>query len=401
MWQARVDLFRDIEKALDEDPASEIAQALAARWRAQQDEASGGDSEIKEALLQGWANRGHWPASMRWQVEGLHMMAFERFEKAADFLDRAVASGTPETKQEEASEELAQNGMRRETVPDRTEGARRALCASMTNIRRGAVETLLAEFDEEMASTRRMLERVPEDKLAWKPRERSSTLAKLASHITAIPIPPLLLMNMTLGKKPSDVTSRAELLERFDKNLAEGREALSYANDALLDKVIPVMPGVSKPLMHVLRSRVMNHLIHHRGQLSVYLKLLDVALPGMYGPSADEKSWSGNGRDRAQLYVPLLEARFIHSTAFGYHREAVTKKPTVKQGQYLAFIFHYTKIHRCAPAEADMQDYFRVTPPSVHQMVLTLEANGFIDRVPGKARPIRVLIPPEDLPSLE
>ena len=77
------------------------------------------------------------------------------------------------------------------------------------------------------------------------------------------------------------------------------------------------------------------------------------------------------------------------------------KIPTAKQGQYLAFIFYYTKIHKCAPAEADMQQYFRVTPPSVHQMVLTLEANGFIERVPGKARSIRLLIAQEDLPTLE
>ena len=88
-------------------------------------------------------------------------------------------------------------------------------------------------------------------------------------------------------------------------------------------------------------------------------------------------------------------------TTFGYNREAVTKRPTAKQGQYLAFIFFYTKIHKCAPAEADMQNYFQVTPPSVHQMVLTLEANGFIERVPGKARSIRLLIPWEDLPTLE
>jgi Mn-dependent DtxR family transcriptional regulator len=79
----------------------------------------------------------------------------------------------------------------------------------------------------------------------------------------------------------------------------------------------------------------------------------------------------------------------------------VTKKPTAKQGQYLAFIFHYTKIHRVAPAETDMQRYFQVSPPSVHQMVVTLEANGFIERVSGKARSIRLLIPREDLPDLE
>ena len=80
----------------------------------------------------------------------------------------------------------------------------------------------------------------------------------------------------------------------------------------------------------------------------------------------------------------------------------MTKKPfTAKQGQYLAFIFYYTKIHGYAPAEADMQNYFRVSPPSVHQMVLTLEANGFIQRVPGQGRSIRLLIPREMLPDLE
>ncbi len=71
------------------------------------------------------------------------------------------------------------------------------------------------------------------------------------------------------------------------------------------------------------------------------------------------------------------------------------------QGQYLSFIHLYTKLHRRPPAEADMQAYFRVTPPSVHQMVLALEARGAIRRVPGKARSIEVLLPPDELPALE
>lgn len=81
----------------------------------------------------------------------------------------------------------------------------------------------------------------------------------------------------------------------------------------------------------------------------------------------------------------------------------MTNKPpyTVKQGQYLAFIFHYTKIHGVAPSESDMQKYFKVSPPSVHQMVVTLEANGFIAKVPGQGRSIRLIIPEEDLPKLE
>ena len=77
------------------------------------------------------------------------------------------------------------------------------------------------------------------------------------------------------------------------------------------------------------------------------------------------------------------------------------KKPyTQKQGQYLAFIYYYRKIHGRAPAEAEMQQYFRVSPPSVHQVVLTLEARGLIARTAGQARSIRLLIPPEELPDL-
>jgi SOS-response transcriptional repressor LexA len=74
---------------------------------------------------------------------------------------------------------------------------------------------------------------------------------------------------------------------------------------------------------------------------------------------------------------------------------------TKKQGQYLAFIHNYTKLHGRPPAEADMQRYFGVTPPSVHQMVVTLERRGFIERIPGKARSIRVLVPTAELPPLE
>lgn len=77
------------------------------------------------------------------------------------------------------------------------------------------------------------------------------------------------------------------------------------------------------------------------------------------------------------------------------------KKPyTGKQGQYLAFIYYYGKIHGRAPAEAEMQQYFRTSPPAVHQMILTLEARGLIERTPGQARSIRRLIPPADLPDL-
>jgi repressor LexA len=79
---------------------------------------------------------------------------------------------------------------------------------------------------------------------------------------------------------------------------------------------------------------------------------------------------------------------------------AATPEYTKKQGQYLAFIYHYTKIHGRPPAEADMQVYFRVTPPTVHQMVLRLHERGFISRVPGQPRSIKVLVPHTQLPEL-
>jgi len=81
--------------------------------------------------------------------------------------------------------------------------------------------------------------------------------------------------------------------------------------------------------------------------------------------------------------------------------EPMRGRPSEKQGQYLAFIYYYTKIHREPPSEAEMQRYFRVTPPAVHQMVLSLARNGFIERTPGKPRSIKVLLPRRDLPDLE
>lgn len=79
----------------------------------------------------------------------------------------------------------------------------------------------------------------------------------------------------------------------------------------------------------------------------------------------------------------------------------MSSRYTRLQGQYLAFIYYYSKIHECAPAEADMQAYFKVSPPSVHQMILTLERNGLIKHTPGEARSIRLLLAREDLPDLE
>ena len=83
------------------------------------------------------------------------------------------------------------------------------------------------------------------------------------------------------------------------------------------------------------------------------------------------------------------------------HEMKMKARYTRQQGQYLAFIFHYTKIHEYAPAEADMQNYFRVSPPSVHRMILTLAAKRLIERTPGQARSVRLLLGREDLPNLD
>jgi uncharacterized damage-inducible protein DinB len=149
---------------------------------------------------------------------------------------------------------------------------------------------LLAEFDEEMINTRKVLECVPGDKLAWKPHEKSFTLGRLANHIASLPVMPAFLIAGG-GSRRSDATSKAELLTRFDETVAASREALAGMDDEYLAKTIRVTPDISKTVYAALRGRgLMNHLIHHRGQLTVYLRLLDVPLPGMYGPSADEKS---------------------------------------------------------------------------------------------------------------
>jgi hypothetical protein len=93
-WQELVDLFRDVEEALGEDPAGEHAQSLLARWKARMDRASGGDPAVKEGMLKGWADRRNWATTMKWQAEAIYQMSFDRFLLAADFLDRADSIGS-------------------------------------------------------------------------------------------------------------------------------------------------------------------------------------------------------------------------------------------------------------------------------------------------------------------
>jgi uncharacterized damage-inducible protein DinB len=161
-------------------------------------------------------------------------------------------------------------------------------------------ESLLPEFDREMGVTRRLLDRVPDGQFAWKPHEKSMTLGRLAEHLAELPA----WMPISIHQAGFDVTTRrpdgyvspstrAEVLALFDKNVSEARTALSGRTDAELmapwtlraqGKEVFTMPKAI-----VLRGFVMNHIIHHRGQMTVYLRLQNVALPSIYGPSADEQ----------------------------------------------------------------------------------------------------------------
>ena len=162
-------------------------------------------------------------------------------------------------------------------------------------------QMLLPEFDQEMASTRKLLEIVPDDKLDYKPHEKSMALGRLAGHVAEMPGWILTTiktesLDIQPGAMPFIAKSRQELLDSFDKQVAEARAALAGASDEDMAKTWTLTfagkPVFSMPRAAVVRISGMNHLIHHRGQLGVYLRLNNVEIPGMYGPSADEmKFW--------------------------------------------------------------------------------------------------------------
>ena len=161
-------------------------------------------------------------------------------------------------------------------------------------------QSLLPEFDHEMANTRKTLERIPNEKFNWKPHEKSYAMGALATHVANLPSWASLTVgsdsfDMAPGGVPVRTTLAAsigEVLAAFDKNVAAARDSIAGAGDqsllepwALLSNGNPVL---SLPRIAVLRSFVMNHIIHHRAQLGVYLRLNDVPVPSIYGPSADE-----------------------------------------------------------------------------------------------------------------
>ena len=162
-------------------------------------------------------------------------------------------------------------------------------------------ETVLPEFDQEMASTRKVLERIPQDKLEWQAHPKSHTIGWNANHLADLPN--WLVVTLTqpsldiapVGGEPyklPNLTSRDEILDYFDRNVAAARQAITKVKDEEMGQIWKLerggVPLLAMPRGAVVRGLVLNHMIHHRAILCVYLRLNDIPVPGMYGPSGDE-----------------------------------------------------------------------------------------------------------------
>lgn len=162
-------------------------------------------------------------------------------------------------------------------------------------------ESILPEFDQEMANTRKVLERIPDDKLDWKAHPKSNSIGWNAAHLAEIPG----WVQFTLNQDELDINppggepyrtppanSRQQVLERFDKNVAAARNAIQATSDVDFTKQWSLLNGgqvfFTMPRLAVLRTFVLNHTIHHRAFLCSYLRLNDIPVPGLYGPSGDE-----------------------------------------------------------------------------------------------------------------
>ncbi|MCL6565039.1 MAG: DinB family protein [Acidobacteriia bacterium] len=163
-------------------------------------------------------------------------------------------------------------------------------------------DALLPEFDYEMEKARKTLERVPENRFDWRPHPKSPTMGWLAGHLANLPSWAVITIQQDRldlsppGAPPyrePEPGTRQQLLEAFDKNVAAARAAIAGASDEHLRQNWTLLKGgqelMTLPRVSVLRSFVLNHLIHHRAQLGVYLRLNDVPVPAIYGPSADEQ----------------------------------------------------------------------------------------------------------------
>jgi uncharacterized damage-inducible protein DinB len=160
-------------------------------------------------------------------------------------------------------------------------------------------QALLPEFDHEMATTRKMLERFPEDKVEWRPHETCMTMGRLAGHVaelagwTTVTIAQDKLEMDPNNYNPAIVKSRTEVLKQFDDTVKSARAAIAGASDETLMKPWTFIAAgktvFTMPKIAVLRSFVMNHLIHHRGQLAAFYRIAGVKVPSLYGPSKDEQ----------------------------------------------------------------------------------------------------------------
>jgi uncharacterized damage-inducible protein DinB len=159
-------------------------------------------------------------------------------------------------------------------------------------------QPFIAELKHEAASTKRMLERVPDDKFDWKPHEKSMSLGRLSSHVAELPgfMNSILTMDefdFAKGHYKSSITKTSqELMDTFQQKLDEVVETLQNTSDEKMQSNFTLRSGehvfATVPRIVAIRSMAMNHIIHHRGQIAVYLRLLDIPVPGLYGPSADE-----------------------------------------------------------------------------------------------------------------
>jgi uncharacterized damage-inducible protein DinB len=160
-------------------------------------------------------------------------------------------------------------------------------------------QALLPEFDHEMATTRRMLERFPEEKVEWRPHDTCMTLGRLAGHVAELAgwtIPTMTQDQLVLDPNnftPTVVKSRADALKQFDETVKTARAAIAGASDETFMKPWTFVAGgktvFTIPKIAVMRSFVMNHMIHHRGQLAAFYRIAGVPVPSLYGPSKDEQ----------------------------------------------------------------------------------------------------------------
>lgn len=155
----------------------------------------------------------------------------------------------------------------------------------------------LEQLEYEAVSTRKMLERIPTELLTWKPHEKSFSCGQLASHIVNLlawiePTLDRLELNLESDHKPWQAASGEDLVKEFDRNLSRAKAKLQGYPDSKMAEMWSLTGGghtfFTVPRVHVIRSVIISHLIHHRGQLSVYLRLNNIPLPSIYGPSADE-----------------------------------------------------------------------------------------------------------------